>query len=276
MNNKIKIRKFSDYWGQYECSSNRNLPENVVWLPGHTKEEYDFTIYVDGHIMTYGLRDKSIDKIGWLLESPIVNENVISNILKNFETIKKEFKYIFTCVDRLLEMGEPFTYCFPSAVAWIWKSNRNISPKNKLVSMIASTKSQFKGHRHRLEWVEKLKDKVDLFGTGRPNYLLDKEDGIRDYMFSVTIENDDTDGYFSEKITDNFVMGTVPVYWGSKKTISRYFDEKGIIFLEDDPTLETLSEKKYYEMMPHIKKNYEIAINLPISEDYIYKNYLKI
>jgi hypothetical protein len=28
-------------------------------------------------------------------------------------------------------------------------------------------------------------------------------------------------------------------------------------------------------MMPYIEKNFELAMNLPIAEDYIYENYLK-
>lgn len=141
--------------------------------------------------------------------------------------------------------------------------------------MIASNKGWLRGHQNRLRWVEKLKDKVDLFGTGRPFQLKDKEDGLRDYMFSVAIENDASDTYFTEKLTDCFVMGTVPVYYGSRKVVEKYFDPRGVIFLEDDPDLQTLSKEKYEELMPFIEKNFKSAQKLPIAEDYIYENYLK-
>ena len=94
-------------------------------------------------------------------------------------------------------------------------------------------------------------------------------------MFSVSIENDNSDTYFTEKLTDNFVMGTVPVYWGSRKVVDKYFDSRGVIFLEDDPTLSTLSKETYESMMPYIQKNFELALNIPIAEDYIFENYLK-
>ena len=275
MKEKIKIRKFSEYWGQYNCSSNRNLPLYVEWLPKDTTLNYDFTIYVDHFIGTDGLRDPSTNKIGWLLESPQMNEAIIKYILSNLNFIKKQYKYIFTCVESLVNIGEPFVYSVSNAVPWIWPQNRKIHPKTKLVSMIASTKAWLPGHLHRLEWVEKLKDKVDLYGMGRPNQLNDKEDGIKDYMFSVAIENDNSDSYFCEKLTDNFVMGTVPVYWGSKKIVEKYFDSRGVIFLEDDPTLSSLSEEKYKSMMPYIQNNFNLAMSFPIAEDYIYENYLK-
>jgi hypothetical protein len=141
--------------------------------------------------------------------------------------------------------------------------------------MIASNKGWLRGHQNRLEWVEKLKDKVDLFGTGRPNQLNDKEDGLKDYMFSVSIENDNSDTYFTEKLTDNFVMGTVPVYYGSRKVVEKYFDPSGVIFLEDDPNLESLTIEKYQSMMPAIERNFQLAMNLPLAEDYMWENYLK-
>jgi hypothetical protein len=274
MNEKIKIRKVSDWWGEYNCSSNRNLPIYVEWLPKDTTLNYDFTIYVDHFIGSDGLRDPSPNKLGWLLESPQMNKEIIKYILDNLNLIKKHYKYIFTCVESLVNIGEPFVYSISNAVPWIWQQNRKIHPKTELVSMISSTKNWLPGHAHRLEWVEKLKDKVHLFGSGRPNQLKDKEDGIKNYMFSVSIENDNSDSYFCEKLTDNFVMGTVPVYWGSKKAVEKYFDSRGVIFLEDDPTLSSLSKEKYESMMPYIENNFNSAMSLPISEDYIYEKYL--
>lgn len=275
MNNKIKIRKISDNWGDYNCSSNRNIPKTIEWLPKETSEYYEHTIYVDHYIGSEGFSDSSENKLGWLLESPQMNERIITYLLSNIERTKKHFKYIFTCMDSLLALGPPFVYTISNATPWIWPENRSIHPKTKLVSMIASNKGWLRGHRHRLEWVEKLKDKVDLYGTGRPFQLKDKEDGMKDYMFSISIENDKSDAYFTEKLTDNFVLGTVPVYYGSRKVVEKYFDVRGVIFLEDDPNLETLSREKYEDMIPYIEKNFELAKNLPIAEDYIFEKYLK-
>ena len=265
MNEKIKIRKVSDYWGEHDCSSARNLPKTLQWLPKETNEPYDTSVYVDNYIRDWGLKDPSMEKIGWLLESPQMNEGTIKYIKENLDMIREHYKMIFTCMDSLLELGEPFKYTISNAVPWIWQQNRMIHPKTKLVSMIASNKGWLRGHQNRLNWVEKLKDKVDLFGSGRPNQLRDKEDGLRDYMFSVSIENDNSPGYFTEKLTDNFVMGTVPVYWGSKEIVYKHFDPLGVIFLEDDPTLSSLS----------IERNFKLAQELPIAEDYFFEKYLK-
>lgn len=272
---KKLIRKVSDWWGEYDCSSNRNNPKYVQWLSRETETPHEVSVYVDNYIKDWGLNDPSRDKIGWLLESPQMNEGTINYIKENLPLFKEHYKMIFTCLDSLLELGDPFKYTISNAVPWIWEKNRMIYPKTKLVSMIASNKAWLRGHQTRLEWVEKLQGKVDLFGTGREFQLNDKEDGLRDYMFSVSIENDDSEGYFTEKLTDNFVMGTVPVYYGSRKIVDKYFNPLGVIFLQDDPTLSTLTAEKYNSMIPAIEENFHLAQQLPIAEDYFFKKYLK-
>jgi Glycosyltransferase family 10 (fucosyltransferase) C-term len=272
---KVKIRKVSDWWGEYDCSSNRNMPKYIQWISRETQDPYNVSVYVDNYIRDWGFNDSKRDKIGWLLESPQMNEGTINFLVDNIDKTREHFKWIFTCMDSLLELGEPFVYNISNAVPWIWEKNRGIHPKTKLVSMIASNKGWLRGHQNRLQWVDKLKDKVDLFGSGRPNQLNDKEDGIRDYMFSVAIENDNSDTYFTEKLTDCFAMGTVPVYYGSRKVVEKYFDPTGVIFLEDDPNLESLTIEKYQSMMPAIERNLIAANNLPLAEDYMWENYLK-
>lgn len=272
---KVKIKKMAGTWGEYECSSNRNLPKSIEWIPRDSPEDSEIKIFIDENIINPGLFYPAPNKIGWLLESPQINARTIESVLANLDAIKKQYKYIFTPLDSLIALGDPFRYTISNAAAWIWPENRKIYPKTKLVSMIASNKGWVKGHQHRLEWVEKLKDKVDLFGTGRPFQLADKEDGLRDYMFSVSIENDDSDAYFTEKLTDNFVMGTVPVYWGSRKVVEKYFNPNGVIFLDDDPTLSRVTPETYEAMKPYIEENFQRALELPVAEDYIYETYLK-
>jgi hypothetical protein len=251
------------------------MPKYIQWLSRETETPHEVSVYVDNYIKDWGMNDPSKEKIGWLLESPQMNEGTINYIKENLPLFREHYKMIFTCMDSLLELGEPFKYTISNAVPWIWQENRMIHPKTKLVSMIASNKGWLRGHQNRLDWVEKLKDKVDLFGSGREFQLKDKEDGLRDYMFSVSIENDASEGYFTEKLTDNFVMGTVPVYYGSRKIVERYFNPAGVIFLEDDPTLSTLSVEKYQSMMPAIEENFKLAQELPIAEDYFFEKYLK-
>jgi hypothetical protein len=90
-----------------------------------------------------------------------MNEQTIKYLVDNLEMTRQHYKWIFTCMDSLLELGAPFVYNISNAVPWIWEENRMIHPKSKLVSMIASDKGWLRGHQNRLKWVEKLKDKVE-------------------------------------------------------------------------------------------------------------------
>ena len=55
--------------------------------------------------------------------------------------------------------------------------------------------------------------------------------------------------------------------------VTEYFNEDGIIFLDDDFDISTLSEDLYYSKMDAIKENFERAIEFPIAEDYLYQTY---
>ena len=128
------------------------------------------------------------------------------------------------------------------------------------------------GHQYRLVWVNKLKDKLDFYGRGF-NPIVNKEDGLKDYMFSVAIENKSCNGYFSEKIQDCFATGTIPIYHGAPD-IGKFFNPKGIITLTDDFDVSLLTPELYYGKMDAVKENFEIVQNSLIVDDYLYKTHL--
>ncbi len=104
----------------------------------------------------------------------------------------------------------------------------NAAPKKeKLISIISSTKSFSRGHVDRLRFVKALKerygDQVDIFGHGFNNFD-DKWDVLAPYKYHIVIENSRSDYYWTEKIADCFLAGTYPLYYGSR-TIGRSFPE---------------------------------------------------
>ena len=60
-------------------------------------------------------------------------------------------------------------------------------------------------------------------------------------MFSVTIENDKYETYYTEKLTDCFATGTIPIYWGCLN-ISQYFNPKGIVILNTNNLFEIINK----------------------------------
>jgi hypothetical protein len=107
-------------------------------------------------------------------------------------------------------------------------------PKTKLISMIASNKAFTLGHSTRLKFAEKLKkyygEQLDLYGRGIKE-IDDKELGLRDYRFSVVIENSSYDHYFTEKLTDCIISGCFPLYYGCPN-LDRYLPAEAFVRID--------------------------------------------
>jgi hypothetical protein len=147
--------------------------------------------------------------------------------------------------------------------------------------MIASGATKSPQQVFRVHVAEELFDskEVDVYGRGtRP--ISKKEDGLNSYMFSIAIENDSYETYFTEKIIDCFLTGTVPVYMGAPD-IGDHFNIDGIIQLKDIRNengkydLDILTPELYHSMKGAIEDNYNRSLQYYILEDWVYKNYFE-
>jgi hypothetical protein len=230
--------------------------------------EANISMYIDNAIIQgINVRDNR-EKYGWILESRVIIPDVISYVKTNYERLFKTYKYIFTHYKELLDLHPNFKFV-PAYGFYI--EEPKIYNKTKLVSMISSNKVMCEGHKYRLKWVDKLKPNLDLYGRGFKE-IQKKETGLNDYMFSVAIENDSYNTYFTEKILDCFSVGTIPIYHGSPN-IGEYFNIDGIIVLDDDFNIKMLTEELYLSKMDAIKDNYNRVLEMEVTEDWIYKTY---
>jgi hypothetical protein len=138
--------------------------------------------------------------------------------------------------------------------------------------MIASNKVMCQEHLYRQEIVKKYSSQCDHFGRGY-NEIENKEDGLKDYCFSFALENATYSNMFTEKITDCFMTGTIPIYYGIEN-ISDYFNPDGIILLTDDFEIKNLSFDLYNSKLESIKENLRLSMDLLLAEDYICKNFI--
>jgi len=234
------------------------------------KQQYrDITFFVDWAILEHINSKGCNKKIGWVLESRNITPGLIEAIKNNKEKIEAEYDLIITHNKELYSLGGKFVYAPPHGY---WIENPQIYSKTKLVSMISSNKSTTPGHQSRLKWVDKLKDKVDLYGFGF-NEFTKKEEVLKDYMFSVTIENDNYETYWTEKILDCFATGTVPIYYGSPD-IFDHFNKDGIILLDDEFDILELSESDYEDRKEAIQDNFQRSLKFDVIEDLIYEKWL--
>ncbi len=115
------------------------------------------------------------------------------------------------------------------AITYDKLKSSNAPHKTKLISVITSNKAFTQGHQDRIEFVAKLKahygDLLDVYGRGF-NDFEDKWDVLAPYKYHISIENSSYNYYWTEKISDCYLAGTFPIYFGCKN-ISDYFPEDG-------------------------------------------------
>lgn len=147
------------------------------------------------------------------------------------------FRYIFTHDSRLLRL--PQARMLNWADVWLTTD----SPKTKGISLVTSPKDWCPLHHARLELYNYFKEHggVDCFYGDWNNPDIENikpQDYLEHYKFSIIIENDIDDYWFTEKILNCFSTKTVPIYVGSP-LVEKIFNPDGIIRLqvEDIPRI---------------------------------------
>lgn len=262
---KLKINLYSND-SLLPSTSDKNVSKFTEWVYDGSGK---INLYVNQRSLDALSDVSNTPKYIWLLESNQIISDIYRWIEQNYQFVASRVDGIFSCDKSLCEKYPKFQYSLTNAAPWV--IDRKVHKKSKLVSMISSSKSMVPGHLKRLEFVNKFKNCLDLYGRGF-NDISCKEDGLRDYMFSIAVENSVYDTYFTEKLTDCFATGTIPIFYGSKG-VTEYFNEDGIIFLDEGFDLSNLTEELYYSKMDAVQENFQKSLDLPIAEDYLYKQY---
>lgn len=261
----INIKINDNLFGHSPSSSWYNKPKNIIWdrTPYSNK---DIVVFTDNNLKN--VTDKIKYKIAWLLESPVVTSTAYDWIINNYE----KFDLILTFDKELLKINKKFIFN-PIGGCWIESKNQRNYKKTKNISIISSEKNITTGHKLRHNVIKEFEYIIDVYGRGY-NPIDYKLDGLKDYRFSIVIENTKKDYYFTEKLIDTFRTGTIPIYYGCP-SINEFFDERGIITFDSIKELKdiiyNLNDNKYNEMLEYVKINFKEAKNYLISEDNIYK-----
>ena len=247
-------------------------PENPWVFNDLSCEDDQPVVYVDNTIL-YALDLPEKRDFGWMCESPAVIDKLTDWVKCNLDLLEERFVRVFTCDKSLLPLSDVFEWT-PAGSNMPWVENWHIREgKDKLVSIIASSKKTTVGHVLRHEIVERGRGVIDIFGRGHAP-IDKKEEGLERYMFSYCIENVKADLYYTEKITDAIACGTIPIYWGSEQ-ISEVFDERGIIKYEDLGSIE-LSDGLYDEMKPYAEENLNRLKEMKSADDIVQQRIVEI
>lgn len=240
------------------------------------------TVFTDNMIGEH-YHVKSKYKVAWIMEPRAFSPNVYS-------TIENNLQYF----DLVLSYDEQLLIKYPEKVKFMPADGLFIDTKSiflenvkkeKLISHIFSNKRMLKGHnlRHIIANEITLRNyNVDFFGTGTSTPLEMKSTGLLPYYFSIIIENNKSNNYFTEKILDCFACRTVPIYWGANN-INQWFDTDSIIQFnglnELMDIIPNLSVDEYNKRFDSLQKNYNKCLYYYDYDDILYENlirYLKI
>lgn len=282
-----KINLFDNIFS-HTTSSAGLVPRNFEYVRNNASFD-GITIFTDSHILSnYVDRVNSKYKIGWLCES----KAIFPYTLEFIKSVEHKYDYFFTHDKSLIDYNpNKFLYVIPAS----WREHfpdqhvNLYENKSKLVSFCFSNKTGAKGHSYRHEVSKQICNFVDCMGTGtdKPFSHFERYLAYKDYMFTIIIENENYDYYYSEKIIEPYWAGTIPIYWGGSHNLGLIRNVLGmdtdslIMFKNTDELLsilKNLSKDFYYEKLNSVIYNHNL-FKKPVfrlgSEEFFYENYLK-
>ena len=133
-------------------------------------------------------------------------------------------------------------------------------PRTKFCAAVISNNHSYT--RFRLNFIKQLNryKRVDMGGKFHNNIgkIKNKISFLKNYKFSIAMENSEGDGYISEKIIDSFLSGTIPIYYGDYM-IDEYLNPKSYILIRGREDI-----NKKIQFIKKIDKS-----------DYLYKKIIK-
>lgn len=227
------------------------------WVWDRDPVNSDITVFSDCYIREAETSASKV-KIAWLIEPPVINSFIYDYVLANHNL----FDLILTFDESLLGLGPKVKY-YPYGTTWIVPEDRKIWAKDKLISAVFSDKNFTEGHNIRHEIFSMFKNDIDFFGAMNNNRIEHKVDGHKDYYFSIIVENWTGNSYFSEKLLDCLLTGTIPIYRGFPKSCS-VFDPNGFIYFNDSSELQNiiphLNREQYESRLEAVRYNFEKAL----------------
>lgn len=140
-----------------------------------------------------------------------------------------------------------------------------VHPKSKLCSIMTG-KDWTEGHKLRRAAYDRYQPFFDGYKGYDSPWTPYRDPWMKDFCFSVAVENSKQAHYFSEKIVHLFRSGTIPIYWGCP-TIGEFFDMEGIITFDTldelGEILKNLSFEEYERRLPAVQRNFELAAQYP-------------
>lgn len=247
-------------------------------------DRYNFGLkthfYTHSHILeTMGNPDR---KYAMLMESEAIARSAHDLFFKH-KGLNKDFDLIFTHSEKVLDRIDNAR--FVPFCARVWEKDKVKEDfylnKTKKVSILSSNKLMCPLHKYRYNLAYQCKNEqlADTYGTFDGGSFVSIADTLKDYMYSICIENEVQPYFFTERLLTPLAFQTVPIYLGASK-IDKFFNMDGIIQIteKDDikKVLKQCSKEDYASRLPAIKDNYNRVLEFGEPLDYMYDKYIRV
>jgi len=271
-------------------------PKSIVWE--HNLTNFFGPVFFSHEEMLNRKAEVSKQfRFGLLVES----ETQARKLYRSVDPVMEEYSLVFTHSRRLLSRFQNARW-IPGGGCWIGgpfggKDLPAIFEKSKDISIVTSNKTRSADHKLRYRLARKIEQKlpsVDVYrqvgDQMRSPIMLTRVhesvflgphvlalDYLKDYRYSIVIENNRDDRYFTEKILNCFATGTIPIYRGAR-SIGSIFDANGVIQWSSPSKLvksilPNLGESDYVARKRAIENNFEMVSRFRCIEDYIIDHY---
>ena len=172
------------------------------------------THFYGGREMPHTL-GKPVVKYGMLTESRVIAPKDYEVFYKH-KGLEKEFRYIFTYDEKILNEIENARFYPIAAGIWNQKMKEDLyKKKEEDLSILCSDKVMCTLHQFRLELARRCKKDRLAHTFGKfdgGSYIQSVDESLDRFRFSIIIENDISDYYFSERLTSCFAAQTIPAF----------------------------------------------------------------
>lgn len=233
----MKLKVVSNYDNDLSMyATMNNCFHNNTLLTLTKEDDYDYLLIING----YNREIKtSRDKVFGLLQEPINNINYDRNLHFYCSKIFCQSSKMFNSYKGIIETPIHMFYSHHSQIDKCYFENFNSLENRKKLSIIVSSINvpnnpnwQTHNYTKRHSLVNKLLQsdiEFDFYGKGwninderYKGVATNKHEVLRQYEYSIAIENSCEKNYASEKIFDCFINNTIPIYYGSPNISELY------------------------------------------------------
>ncbi len=115
---------------------------------------------------------------------------------------------------------------------------QNSPQKSRLLSSVTSNFNKLDGHKLRNKLLSQVPN-LERFGKGI-NPIVNKEDGLFPYKYTIAIENSMEKNYFTEKLLDGILSECLTFYWGCPN-VSNWIPDGSFVWINARNIAESLN-----------------------------------